>query len=52
MKRVLTFLLVVLATTLLVHAQTRKGKSTRDAKAIQELRKLVQAWDQADVTEF
>ncbi|SRR5712692_1716531 len=50
MRRALTLLLAVLATGSLICGQTRNDKNARDAKAIQELRKLVQAWDQADVT--
>jgi ketosteroid isomerase-like protein len=50
MKRAFTLLLAVLATGSLVYGQTKNDKNARDAKSIAELRKLVQAWDQADVS--
>ena len=50
MRRALTLLLTVLATGSLIYGQTRNDGNARDAKVIQELRKLVQAWDHADVT--
>ena len=39
----------MLATGSLIYGQTKNDKNARDAKAIQELRKLVQDWDRADV---
>lgn len=50
MKRSLIIVLAVLATALSVQGQSRFHKQRRQAKAIQELRKLVQIWDQAYVS--
>jgi ketosteroid isomerase-like protein len=49
MRRAFILLLAVLATGSLTHGQTKNDKNAGDAKAIQELRKLVQTWDHADV---
>src|SRR5437773_601504 len=49
MRRALTLLLAVLATGSLIYGQTKNDGNAGEAKAIQELRKLVQAWDRADV---
>ena len=49
MRRALTFLLAVLATGSLIYGQTNSDGNARDAKVSEELRKLVQAWDRADV---
>lgn len=47
MKRAFIILFAVLATSFSIHGQT---KNARDEKAIEELKKLVQVWDRADVT--
>ena len=49
MKLTLTLFLVVLATALSANGQTKNDKNAGDSKAIQELRKLVQTWDNAFV---
>ena len=49
MRRAFTLLLALLATGSLIYGQTKNDGNAGEAKAIQELRKLVQAWDRADV---
>ena len=49
MRRAFTLLLAVLATGSLICGQTKNDGNARDAKVSEELRKLVQAWDRADV---
>jgi len=47
MKRILTLVLFLLASTPIIHAQTQKGY--RDAKVESELIELVRKWDTASV---
>ena len=49
MRHAFTLLLAVLATGSLICGQTKNDGNARDAKVSEELRKLVQAWDRADV---
>jgi len=49
MRHAFTLLLAVLATGSLICGQTKSNGNARDAKMSEELRKLVQAWDRADV---
>src|SRR5438552_18974879 len=49
MRHAFTLLLAVLATASLICGQTKNDGNARDAKVSEELRKLVQAWDRADL---
>jgi ketosteroid isomerase-like protein len=49
MKRAFTLLFAVLATGSLIYGQTKNDGKARDARVSEELRKLVQQWDRADV---
>jgi ketosteroid isomerase-like protein len=49
MRHAFTLLLAVLATGSVIYGQTKNDGNAGEAKAIQELRKLVSDWDRADV---